>query len=319
MAALLLLPPVLSFPQNSPAPELAPSSRQAASASPAGTLRLRAKPLMIDVDLVEIPVTVTDIRNRPVLDLQETDFSLLEDGEQQQIRYFSRDEAPLTVGVLLDLSRSMRKKIGMAREAVSEFFKNSNPDDDFFVITFDDKPRLLIDTTQSIGTIESKLVTAVPDGHTALLDAIYMGVKKARSARHKRRALLIISDGADNNSRYRADEIRALVQEADVEIYAIDIYDSLFALPEDRAGRRLLTHITEATGGRTCVVDNISRLPEAARAISTELRSRYLLGYRPSRPLRDGRYRKINVRVQASTSANPLQVYFRRGYFSPSE
>jgi Ca-activated chloride channel homolog len=300
------------------APELAPPS-PAASVSPAETLRLRPKPLIFDVDLVEVPVTVTDIRNRPVLDLEAKDFSLQEDGQQQQIRYFSRDEAPLTIGVLLDLSRSMRKKIVMAREALSEFFKNSNPEDDFFVVTFDDRPRLLTDTTQEIGTIEAKLATAIPDGHTALLDAIYMGVKKARSARHKRKALLIISDGADNNSRYRADEIKSLVQEADIEIYAIDIYDSLFALPEDRAGRKLLTRITEATGGRTAVVDNLTKLPDAARAISTELRSRYVLGYRPTRPLRDGKYRKIKVRVPARTTSNPLQVYFRQGYFSPSE
>lgn len=275
------------------------------------------KPIRADVDVVLVPVTVTDAMNRPVLGLGKEDFRLYEGEEAQHIRYFSSEDAPISIGILLDLSKSMSNKIDTAREALGEFFKTAHPDDDYFVITFADRPQVLADATQSIGTIQAKLGQATPAGHTALLDAIYLGLSKARHSRYRRRALLIISDGGDNCSRYRSREIKSLVQESDVEIYAIGIFDSIFKTPEEWAGKKLLTEITEATGGHTVAVGNVRRLPEIAAAISLELRSTYVLGYQPTNPARDGKWRKIKVRLARETKLEQAQVYSKRGYLAP--
>lgn len=275
--------------------------------------------LRVDVDLVLVPVTITDAKNRPVTGLQRHDFSLFEGDQPQQIRYFSTEDAPISVGVILDLSKSMTSKIDAAREALGEFFKSANPEDDYFVVTFADCPHLLADATRSIGTIQAKLASAIPAGHTALLDAIYLGLAKMRSARYRRRALLIISDGGDNRSRYRAKEIKSLVQEADVQIYAIGLFDTVFKTPEEWAGKRLLTGITEATGGRTITIDNARQLPRAAATISTELRNQYLIGYRPADGTHDGRWRKIKVRLAHPAGDSPWQVYAKRGYLGPAK
>jgi Ca-activated chloride channel homolog len=271
----------------------------------------------VNVDLVMVPVSVTDAANRFVTGLGKDSFSVFEGGERQDIRHFSMEDAPISIGVLLDLSKSMTNKIDDAREALAEFFKTNNPQDEYFVITFADRPEMLADAGQSVGDIQGKLAGAVPGGHTALLDAIYMGVHKLRRARYSRRALLIISDGGDNRSRYRPSEIRRLVQEADVQIYAVGIFDTIFKTPEEWAGKRLLTDITEATGGRTVTLSNASRLPEIASEISIELRNQYVLGYRPTNPVHDGRWRKINVRLNETAEA--LHVHFRRGYSGSPE
>ena len=276
------------------------------------------RPLRVDVDLVLVPVSINDAMNHPVMGLQKHNFELYEGTERQQIQYFSTEDAPVSIGVILDISKSMSNKTGAARDAVTEYFGASDPEDDYFVITFSDKPRMLADVTRSIGYIQEKLATAEPNGHTALLDAIYLGMTKLRSAQYKRRALLIISDGGDNCSRYRAKEIRSIVQEGDVEIYAIGLFDSIFRTPEEWAGKRLLTDITEATGGRTVTLGNARKLPEVAREISRELRSRYVLGYRPTNVAHDGTWRKIRVRLTPAVNTSQMQVYSRKGYQAPS-
>lgn len=290
-----------------------------ASAEAAPSLARLGKPLRVDVDLVLVPVTVNDRLNRPITGLAKEDFLLSEGGQPQQIKYFLAEDAPISIGVLLDTSKSMTNKIDSAREALAQFFEAANPQDDYFVVTFGDNPAVLADTTQSIGEIQGKLAMATPAGHTALLDAIYLAINKTRSARYKRRALLIISDGGDNHSRYRPSEIKRLVQEADLEIYAIGIFDTIFKTPEEWAGKRLLTTITEATGGRTVTLSNPRQLPEIAATISHELRNQYILGYRPSNAARNGQWRKIDVKVQPSAQNAALQVHFRRGYLGPEE
>jgi Ca-activated chloride channel family protein len=285
----------------------------------ADSLFPHTKPIRADVNVVLVPVTVTDTLNRPVLGLEKENFLVYEGAEPQQIRYFSTEDAPISIGVLLDLSKSMSNKIDLAREALGEFFKTANPEDDYFVITFSDRPEMLADTTTSVGSIRAKLAGAAPSGHTALLDAIYLGLNKARHSRYKRRALLIISDGGDNCSRYRSREIKSLVQESDVEIYAIGIFDSIFKTPEEWAGKRLLTEITEATGGHTVSLGNPRQLPEIAAAISLELRSQYVLGYMPSNTERDGGWRKINVRLSPTAAPAHAQVFSKRGYQAPGK
>lgn len=289
-------------------------------------LHTRTRPLKIDVNLVLVPVTVVDEKNRPVMGLGKDDFTLYEQDKRQPIQFFSNEDAPISVGVILDLSGSMGNKIETERLALAEFFNNANPADDYFVITFASRPRIAADTTGSIADIQAKVGMTQPAGYTALLDAVYLGVQKLRSARYQRHALLIISDGGDNNSRYKLREIKSLVQEADVQIYSIGLFEDNFPLLgaiEQRLGKHLLTEITEAAGGRTIALKNASELPEAAGTISREMRSEYVLGYRPpiwpaNRRPKD-RWRKIKVRVADAAGQLSRQAHYKRGYLAPSE
>lgn len=278
---------------------------------------VHGKPVRVDVDIVLVPVNVVDIANRPVMTLEKQNFELYEAGQQQTLRYFSTEDSPISVGVLLDLSSSMKDKIDTARQALREFFENSNPEDDYFVIGFSDRPALLADATHSTASIENKLALTLPYGNTALLDSIYMGLNKLRTARYKRRALVIISDGGDNHSRYTAREIRNLVQEEDVEIYALGIFSKVFKTYEEWSGERLLTTITEATGGHTVKVNDIQDLPQAAASISRQLRNQYILGYSPTNREYDDKWHKIKVRVVPSGDGTALHVYSKQGYFAP--
>jgi Ca-activated chloride channel family protein len=281
------------------------------------------KPLRAGVDLVLVPVTVTDALNRPVTELAKRDFAVYEDNKPQQIQVFSKEDAPLSVGMILDFSKSMTNKFEMERAAVAEFFKNANPQDDYFAIAFSDRPKLIADSTQSIGDLQSKLTLAVPAGNTALLDAIYLGVAKLRSARYQRRALLIISDGGDNHSHYNPKETKRLAQEADVLMYSIGIFDNMpvpvFKTIEEKLGKRLLTEITELTGGRTITADNRDKVPGIAAAISRELREQYVLAYRSTHAEHDGKWRKIKVQVTASTEVPPLRAHYKTGYIAPEK
>ena len=280
------------------------------------------KTLRVDVNLVLVPVTVTNLRNQPITDLEKPNFQLYENGHLQEIRYFSIEDSPISIGLLLDVSRSMRNKIEMVKAAVREFFDNANPQDEYFAVTFANRPKLLANPTQSIGTLEARFDELKPDGNTALLDAVSMGISKLRSATYRRRALLIISDGGDNHSRYRLDEIKSLVQESDVIVYAIGIFDA-FNLPilkglDEKMRKRCLDEITEANGGHTLIVDNLARVPEAAATISREMRAQYVLGYQPSNLVHDGTWRKIRVRVATVNLQSPLQALYKRGY-APSK
>jgi Ca-activated chloride channel homolog len=282
-------------------------------------LRTSTKPIKRDVDLVLVPVTITDPLNRLVTGLDRDNFQLYEGKQPQDIRHFSSEDTPVSLGVIFDMSGSMGSKIDRAREAVLEFFKTANPQDEFFMITFADKPDEVTDFTQSVEDIQGKLVYTIPKGRTALLDAIYLGVSKMRQAKYPKRALLIISDGGDNHSRYTEGEIKNLVKEADVLIYAIGIYDHYFPTEEERLGPQLLTEVTELTGGRSFTIDNPNDLADVATKIGIELRNQYVLGYRPKNPVRDGKWRKIKVKLVPPKGLPPLRVYAKTGYYAPSE
>lgn len=278
----------------------------------------RARPLRADVDVVLVPITVTDLMNRPVLGLQKQDFRIFEDNAPQQVQYFSGEEAPISVGLLLDTSKSMTNKFVTERAAAEEFFKNANPQDDYFVITFADRPRLLDTSIQSLEDMQETLTSDTPDGHTALLDAIYLAIARMRSARYERRALLIISDGADNHSRYGLKEVRRLVEEANVDVYAIGIFDSLlFRSFEEMMGKRWLAEITNVTGGQTVAASSLDKVPELAAAVSRQMRNQYVLGYRPQNVTRDGKWRKIKVHVTPSAGAQ-VQTRYKKGYLASS-
>lgn len=279
------------------------------------TLVSRIKPLKVDVDLVMLPVTVTDELNHPILGLHQQDFAVYDQDEQQQIRYFSADDSPISIGLILDLSKSMTNKVDTERAAVAQFFQNANPQDDYFVVSVSSHPKLIADSTRSIDAIESDIGLEKPDGNTALLDAIYLGAAKMHSAQYQRKALLIISDGGDNNSRYRLKEIRSILQEGDVQVYALGLFDTaLFKTYEEFMGKKWLEAITNVTGGRTVTVDNLAKLPEIAASVSWELRNQYTLGYKPKNTDADGKWRKVKVRVINHLGASHLQAYYKKGY-----
>ena len=285
----------------------------------APSLNTHVRPLKSSVDLVLVPVTITDPMNRLVTGLDKENFQLFEGGTSQEIKTFSSEDAPVSLGVIFDSSRSMSSKMDRAKDAVMEFFKTANPQDEFFMITFSDAPEVISDFTNSVDEIQNKLVYTVPQRMTALLDAIYMGITKMRQAKYAKKALLIISDGGDNHSRYTENEIKALVKEADVMVYAIGIYDRYFATPEERLGPELLGEIAELSGGRAFTVENPNDLADVATKIGIELRNQYVLGYRPHNALHDGKWRKIKVKLLPPKGLPPLKVYARTGYYAPEE
>ncbi len=314
-----VLPREVEKAKEPEAPKDPPKELATTDTASSSGLTAHVRPLKVDVDLVLVPVTITDPLNRLVTGLEKENFQLYEGALPQEIRTFSSEDAPVSLGVIFDSSGSMSSKMDRAKDAVVEFFKTANPQDEFFMISFSDEPEEVSDFTSSVDEIQNKLVFAVPRKRTALLDAIYMGVSKMRQAKYAKKALLIISDGGDNHSRYTEGEIKSMVKEADVMVYAIGLYDRYFASQEERLGPALLSDITELTGGRAFTIDNPNDLADVATKIGIELRNQYVLGYRPSKVVRDGKWRKIKVKLMPPKGLPPLRVYARTGYYAPAE
>lgn len=296
-------------------------------------LETRAKPgakieprpqanIRIDATMVLIPVTVTDPMNRFVTGLEKDSFKLFEDKKEQEISQFSSEDAPLSIGVVFDCSGSMGKKLEKSREAVAQFFKLSNPEDEFFLVQFNDSANLVQAFTRNLEEIQNKLAFTQSKGRTALLDAVYLAIHEMKKAKNPRKALLLISDGGDNSSRYTEPEIKNLVKEADVQIYAIGIYEGYSArsrTPEEMSGPGLLTEISEQTGGRQYSVDNLNELPDVASKIGVELRNQYILGYQPQNGTKDGKYRKVLVKLIQPRGMPMLRPFWKQGYYAPQQ
>jgi Ca-activated chloride channel family protein len=305
-----------------PSSENAPTTEpKGAEAGPeTGTSSLKVHPgsfIRMNVDMVLVPVTITDPLNRLVTGLEKEDFQVYENNGEQKIESFACEDAPVSIGIIFDLSGSMTSKLLRAREAILQFIKTANPQDEFFVIGFNDRPELIEDFTSSVEDIQARLATVHAGHRTALLDAIYYGINKMADAHHERKALLIVSDGGDNRSRYTEGEVKAKVREADVEIYSIGIFDPYAPTPEERTGPQLLDDVSTATGGRLFRVDDVDEMSDIAEKISTELRNQYVIGYKPKDLSRDGKWRKVKVKVNPPPGLPPLTVYARTGYYAP--
>jgi Ca-activated chloride channel family protein len=282
-------------------------------------LDTHTKPFKADADLVLVPVTVTDPDDRIVTGLEKHNFAVFENKKKQQIASFSSDDAPISMGIIFDMSGSMADKLDKARQAVVQFAESANPQDEFFLIAFSDEPKLLTGFTSSVGELQNKLLYTQAKGETALLDAIYMGINEMHQASNRRKALLIISDGGDNHSRYTEQEVKDMVEEADVQIYAIGIYDDAPRTEEEREGPQLLSDITEATGGRTFALNDVNELPDVASKIGIQLRNEYVVGYVPFKKPKDGKWHKIRVKLIPPKGLPPLTVYAKKGYFAPGQ
>jgi Ca-activated chloride channel homolog len=276
--------------------------------------------LHIDVDLALVNVTVTDPYDRLVEGLDTDNFRVFEDDVEQEVVTFSSEDVPVSIGLIFDFSGSMANKIGKSRQAAIEFLKTANPQDEFFLVSFKEQAELTSDFTSSIEDLQSRMMLVAPGGSTALLDAICLGLSQMRAARHARRALLILSDGGDNHSRYRENEIKRLVKEANTQLYAIGIFDPLESRSrtlEELNGPSLLSEITEMTGGRVFAAENPNELPDIASKVGTELRNQYVLGYKPSNKAHDARWRRIKIKLRVPGGLPPLKVYSKRGYYAP--
>ena len=320
-ASLSLLRAQEPSTSNNPVPPPAPSKLTDVSHNtPAVTIR-PGKVIRTDVDLALVNVTVTDPFNRLVTGLEQDNFRVFEDNVEQEIVTFSSEDVPISIGVIFDFSGSMSNKIDKAREAALDFFKTANPLDEFFLVTFNERAELTSAFTNSVEDLQSRMMVTSPRGRTALLDAIYLGLSQMRGAHNAKRALLILSDGGDNHSRYNENDIKRLVKEADTQLYAIGIYDPLGyrnRTPEELNGPTLLSEVTELTGGRVFAVEHLNELPDIASKIGMELRNQYVLGYKPSNHVHDARWRKIKVKLRAPKGLPPLSTYSKTGYYAPA-
>jgi Ca-activated chloride channel family protein len=307
-------PPSVKSPQ-----ELKPVIKGGANVTGQATSRRDAR-IRVDVNLVQVPVTVTDPMNRLVTGLEKENFVVYDNNAGQAIKYFASEDAPLTIGIIFDLSGSMSSKFVRARKALQEFLRTSNPQDEFFVVGFNDRPAVIVDYTSDPDDVEARMVMLKPENRTALIDAVYLGIDHLRQAKYERKALLVISDGGDNRSRYTEGELRRVVRESDVQIYSIGIFDAYAPTTEEQNGPDLLKEICEMTGGRLFDVGgDMGDLQDIATRISSELRNEYVIGYTPSEVKRDGNWRKLKVRLVPPPGLPQLTVHFRQGYYAPSE
>lgn len=300
-------------------PVVVESRKPAATAAKPDT---RPVDIRVNKTLVLINVTVTDPLNRFVTGLEKEHFRLYEDKVEQNISTFSSEDAPLSIGLVFDTSGSMGPKLQKSRQAAAEFFKTANPADEFFLVQFNDRPELTVPFTTDTDKIQSTLTFTQSKGRTALLDSVYLAMHEMKKAHNPRKAILIISDGGDNSSRYTETEIKNAVREADVQIFAIGIFESIAnrgRTPEEAAGPSLLNELAEQTGGREYAVENLAELPDIAAKIGIELRNEYILGYTPKNRERDGKYRRVQVKLNQPRGLPPLRAYYRLGYYAPTQ
>lgn len=274
--------------------------------------------IRVDTNLVLVPVNVSDPLNRFVTGLEQTDFRIFEDTVEQKIVSFGNEDAPLSIGIVFDTSGSMGSKIATSRLSVSEFFKTANPEDEAFLIEFGSRPELVVPFTHDLGEIQNRLLSTRPKGSTALLDGVTLAMQTMKKASNPRKAMIVITDGGDNNSRYTLSEVRNRVREADVQIYAVGIFGGGFGSPEEASGPGLLSAISEPTGGHHFGA-SLNQLQDIASKIGIELRNQYLIGYSPSNQARDGKYRSIKVVVIPPRGLPELRAHWRTGYAAPTQ
>ena len=293
-----------------------------AAADAPATPRMPQANLRVDSSLVLIPVHVTTPLGTAVTGLRKEHFQLFEDNSEQKITHFAKDDASLSIGILLDSSGSMGNKTQKCLEAAATFLKAANPGDEFFLVEFGDRARLTVPFTNDTGAISDRIQRSKPFGRTSLLDAIYLASAQMKKAHNLRKALLIISDGGDNCSRHSVRETRRALLEADVQLFALGIFG--FASPgksshEEENGPSLLIDLAEQTGGHLYTVDRIQDLPALSDRLGNELRNEYLLGYSSTNAVRNGKYRQVKLRLMPPPELLNPRTYYRRGYYAPVE
>jgi len=271
--------------------------------------------LRVESSLVLVPVSVSDSMGRNVTGLEKENFRVFDNKVEQKIVQFAMDDEPVAVGFVFDTSGSMGNKLALSREAVREFVKTGNPEDEFCLVKFDSAPKLVVPLTRDAEEIENQLFFTQSRGTTALLDAVLLVLQELKKSSKNKKAVLVISDGGENNSRYSQSEVKNRLLESDALIYCIGVFGGGRS-PEEAAGPWLLRQIAEETGGRLYPAEGLA---STAHAISLELRHRYLLAYSPNNLQRDGRYHRLEVKMITPRGLKPLHAHWREGYFAPAE
>ncbi len=290
-----------------------------ASAFPALTLdgqsgKPQERPTVrVGVETVFVKVSVTDPLNRYVTGLEKAHFKVFEDKVEQTISHFTQETAPISVGIIFDVSGSMKdnNNIQSAKSSITRFLESGNPDDEYFLVTFNQNTTLVQGFTRESTTIQNDVAFKTPGGRTALYDAVYMGLDQIRRGKNEKKALILITDGEDNSSRYSVAEVREFAKESDVQIYAIGEEGKL------GYGRSEIQNIVGLSGGRAFFPNNFNELDYYIDLIHAELRNQYVLGYMPTNKIHDGKWRKIRVKLEPPEGLPKLLVHAKEGYYAP--
>jgi Ca-activated chloride channel family protein len=276
------------------------------------------RPVKVKTDLVSLTLTVQDLYGRYVSGLTKKAFTVIDNNEEQEITFFSDSDAPVSLGVIFDVSGSMSgDKIAKARKALEKFIATSHPSDEYFLIAFNNRAQLLLDRTRDGDAVLRKLTLVQPKQNTALYDAVYLGVDKVTRGAHQKKALLVISDGQDNASRYNFGEVRRLMKESDVVTYAVGILgggDSSSQL--GMQGQAFLDELASVSGGKSFYPQSDVEMDEIFERIALELRHQYTVGYTPRDFQPDGKWRKVKVKVKPPRGLPRLTVRSREGYYA---
>ena len=275
-------------------------------------------PVITNTDLITFTVTVTDLYGRFVSGLNKTAFTIFDDKQPQEISFFSDDDSPVSVGVIFDISASMNgEKVRRARDALSHFIQTSHDSDEYFLITFNSRSQLLLDRSRDGNALLDKLTFVQTKSNTALYDACYLGVERVQRGTHAKRALLLISDGQDNNSRYTFNELRRVLKESDIVLYAVGILGgSDVGSSLGMEGQSILDELAGVSGGKAFYPRSSAEMDDIFEQIALELRHQYSIGYRPPNFTNDGKWHRIKVRVNPPRGLPRLFVRSKDGYFA---
>jgi len=272
--------------------------------------------IKVDSTLVLVPVEVSDALNRPVSGLEKENFHVFDDKVEQKIVSFAMEDDPIAVGLVFDVSGSMEREIPAARQAATTFFKTANPEDEFCLVALASEAKLVVPLTSTPGDIGSQLLFTKPGGSTALLDGIYLALNEVRKSTKLRKALVIISDGGDNNSRYTEAEVRSAIRETDTLIYAIGVFGN--GAGSNYSDQEVLTTMAKESGGRLFPTNGMP-VGDFADKIITDLRNRYVLGYSPTNPSKDGRYHRLEVKLSPPKGLPKLNAHWKTGYYAAAD
>jgi Ca-activated chloride channel homolog len=278
----------------------------------------------VDVELVQLPISVMDKEGRLVNGLNKENFQVFEDKVQQQIALFKHEDVPVSLGLVIDNSGSMRNKRERVNSAALSFVRESNSDDETFIVNFDDAAYLEQDFTGSIGDLMDALDNLDTRGETALYDAVFLAVDHAKSGKHEKKAVLLISDGEDNTSKYGFNKALEQLKESKVTLYAIGLLEEnddrggLFRKSPSKKAKAALEEFAEATGGQAYFPKSLNDVEDLCKRIAHDLRNHYTVGYNPTNTKLDGTWREIVVKVNAPKSVSKPTVRTKQGYYAPS-
>lgn len=290
-----------------------------AAAQSLASLRTSVPLFHKNVDLVLVTVSVLDRSERSVTGLTRNEFAVLDDRTPQTVKYFSHEDTPIALAVVLDASASMAKRFEDARHAMEQLIATSNVGDEFHIVVVGDSPRIALDPCDSLDQFQHWLAFLQPDGQTALWDSMMAALEQLRSSSFTRKAMVVITDGGDNHSRTNERELKSVLKEAGVEMYAVALYDPFATRREERIGPLELDELTSVTGGRVFSVRDRTETLNAASQISRELRDEYVLGYYPTHPSHDGKWHKVRVSLSGGGDSRQFRVIAKKGYFQPAD